>query len=255
MNRKNTFLVFLFSLFVHYGAMSQVVFDTTVQQVIGATGGSAITPWGSIDFTVGEVIVQTDSAPPSSPFPPFKWLTQGFQQPGKNALSVAAISINSPCIGANKGSVNLLVRSSLGTLQYSFGDTSDFSSKHLYEDLAPGTYLYAVKDNRFYISGSVTITENQKDCDSLLGFYTGITPNEDGVNDKWIIDSITNYKTNKVSIFNRWGDLVWSEKNYDNESVVWKGENQQGQKLPDATYFYIVEVGTNVRKGWVELSH
>jgi gliding motility-associated-like protein len=58
-----------------------------------------------------------------------------------------------------------------------------------------------------------------------------------------------------VSIYNRWGDLVWSGKNYDNVNVVWEGKNKNGQDLPDATYFYLVEIPDKTYKGWVELTH
>jgi hypothetical protein len=66
-------------------------------------------------------------------------------------------------------------------------------------------------------------------------------------------------KVNKVSIFNRWGDLVWNCDNYDNQDIagkkVWTGLSNKGAVLPDATYFYIIEAGGKTDKGWVELTH
>ena len=90
--------------------------------------------------------------------------------------------------------------------------------------------------------------------DSLpITFYNGITPNGDGKNDSWILDGIDSL-TNSVSIFNRWGDLVWKEDNYDNVNVVWVGKNNKGVELPPATYFYIIHAKGGPYSGWVELT-
>lgn len=87
-----------------------------------------------------------------------------------------------------------------------------------------------------------------------LVFYTGITPNGDGSNDTWVIDNIELYPNNTVAIFNRWGIQVWSGNNYNNSSVVWKGDNSSGQPLPDATYYYVAKVNGTTYKGWVQLT-
>lgn len=226
-----------------------------MRQVLGTTGASytfSSGPIGSIDYTVGEVMVTTDST--SSPFSSVKWLTQGFQQPDDNSLSVEAVSVNSTCIGANNGSANLSVVNSSGTVSYSWNNAA-FGSAYLFENLAPGTYVYIVKDSNFSISGFVNISEDQVDCGNQLIIYKGVSPNGDGHNDNWQIDGITNFNTNNVSIYNRWGDLIWTKKNYDNESVIWEGKNKKENPLPDATYFYIIEAGGKIYKGWVELTH
>lgn len=248
---KLSFLCLL-TLGLHHTAAAQVQNVPPMRQVLGTAGGSGTFPWGTIDYTVGEVMVTSDST--ASPFSSVKWLTQGFQQPEDNAFSVEAVGVNSTCIGASNGSANLSVINNSGTVTYSW-QNSAFGPEFLFEDLAPGTYSYVVKDGNFSIPGTVTITEDQVDCGAQLVIYKGITPNQDGHNDNWQIDGITNFKTNIVSIYNRWGDLVWTKKNYDNEAVVWDGKNTKDSNLPDATYFYIIEAGGKVYKGWVELTH
>jgi gliding motility-associated-like protein len=74
--------------------------------------------------------------------------------------------------------------------------------------------------------------------------YNGLSPNGDDKNPFFIlkyIDSLLETKSNKVSIFNRWGDLVWEGVNYDNTSVVFGGQNNNGNDLPTGTYFYKIE--------------
>ncbi|MGQ0827190.1 MAG: gliding motility-associated C-terminal domain-containing protein [Bacteroidota bacterium] len=88
---------------------------------------------------------------------------------------------------------------------------------------------------------------------SPLKFYSGITPNGDGENDLWEIDGITAFPENTVTIFNRWGEKVWNGNNYDNVKTVWDGKNG-ADLLPDATYFYVVELDKKIYKGWVELT-
>ena len=93
--------------------------------------------------------------------------------------------------------------------------------------------------------------------DSTLKFYSGITANGDGRNDAWIIDNIEYFSENNVKIFNRWGSVVYSVSNYDNDEVVWKGSTgnkYDGKELEAATYFYVATVAGEVYKGWVELT-
>lgn len=246
---KNKILVSLLACFCFF-AKAQV---TISPQVIGTSGNTGTTTSGNtVDYTVGEVFVQTYS-PTVAPFT-VKHLTQGFQQPNStsNALNISVSSVNSTCIGANNGSISIQVlTSSTPTITY----TWNAGNNNTMTNLAPGVYHYTVSDGNFSITDSVTITEDAIDCGSQLTFYTGITPNGDGNNDTWQIDNITNIKENKVWIYNRWGDVVWKGDNYDNVTTVWKGTNQGGSPLPDATYFYVIEAGGKTYKGWIELTH
>jgi len=83
---------------------------------------------------------------------------------------------------------------------------------------------------------------------------TGISPNGDGFNDSWVIDDSTANMKNVVYIFNRWGDLVWRATDYNNTSVVWRGDNQAGVPLSSSTYFYVIVKGDKTEKGWVEVT-
>lgn len=243
-------------LFVQLTSKAQ--FDTISQQVIGSTGGTSggAFAWGTVDYTVGETIIWTYD---TASFPlSVKALTQGFQQPNavNSTLDANVISANSSCIGANNGSASLNILSSTGTIQnYWLPPINDSSANQT--NLAPGTYYFHITDGNFNINDSVVIGENQVDCADSLGFYTGITPNGDGHNDFWTIPGIELVKDNSVVIFNRWGDIVWSTTNYDNitDGKVWKGTNNKGAELPDATYFYVVEGSGKTYKGWVELTH
>jgi gliding motility-associated-like protein len=53
-------------------------------------------------------------------------------------------------------------------------------------------------------------------------------------------------------IFNRWGDKVIEFANYNNTTRSWNGSNENGDPLPNGTYFYILDVkNVGVLKGWI----
>jgi gliding motility-associated-like protein len=77
-------------------------------------------------------------------------------------------------------------------------------------------------------------------CEDLVVF-NGISPNDDGLNDKLIIQGIEKYKDNNIEVFNRWGNKVYSKKGYDNNDpwdATW-----DGKMLPDGTYYYFIDNG------------
>jgi len=78
-----------------------------------------------------------------------------------------------------------------------------------------------------------------------------ITPNGDGENDTFIIQGIENFS---LSIFNRWGQEIYFEKNYLNN---WEGRNKSGEKVSDGTYYYVISPNTDEEidfSGYFQLS-
>jgi gliding motility-associated-like protein len=74
----------------------------------------------------------------------------------------------------------------------------------------------------------------------------GISPNNDTKNDTF---DLTNFDVKKLQIFNRYGMEVYSKEQYKNE---WDGKSNDGQVLPDGTYFYVIEFESGKTKtGWV----
>ncbi len=64
-----------------------------------------------------------------------------------------------------------------------------------------------------------------------------LTLNNDGKNDILFFRGISLSNNEGITIFNRWGDLVFSEFPYHNG---WDGKNKKGEDLPDGTYYYIL---------------
>ncbi|MEM7038700.1 MAG: gliding motility-associated C-terminal domain-containing protein, partial [Bacteroidota bacterium] len=66
---------------------------------------------------------------------------------------------------------------------------------------------------------------------------SGFSPNDDGKNDTFKLGGFAGFAD--VTVFNRWGNVVFSGKNYRND---WPGTNAEGKPLTDDTYFYVVEL-------------
>jgi gliding motility-associated-like protein len=82
-------------------------------------------------------------------------------------------------------------------------------------------------------SDAVTVTVRP-----AIRIPNAISPNGDGVDDTWQIDFIEQYPENTVTIFNRWGDKIFSAENYSRANE-WRGDIK-GQPAPVGTYYYVV---------------
>ena len=69
-----------------------------------------------------------------------------------------------------------------------------------------------------------------------------ITPNGDGLNDELIITCLDG-TTNQLDIFDRYGKLVFSARNYRND---WMGTHADGSSLPDGAYFFVLRIADAV---------
>lgn len=61
-----------------------------------------------------------------------------------------------------------------------------------------------------------------------------ITSDGDGINDRLSFEYLSFYPENELFIFNRWGQLLYSAKNYDNS---W-----DGSEYDEGTYFYVLKI-------------
>ena len=77
----------------------------------------------------------------------------------------------------------------------------------------------------------------------------GISPNGDGLNDSFDLSA---FNVKILQIFNRYGKKVYSRGNYSNE---WFGQADNGNELPDGTYYYVIEFNDLPSKtGWIYIN-
>ena len=71
-----------------------------------------------------------------------------------------------------------------------------------------------------------------------------ITPNNDNINDEWVIKHIEKYPDNEVKIYNQWEQKIYTKRGYDNTF--------RGDGLTEGTYFYRIKYdGGKERRGYL----
>jgi gliding motility-associated-like protein len=105
------------------------------------------------------------------------------------------------------------------------------------------TYVFPPADMTYYVVG--TDDQGCRNIDSINIFVkekpkfwvpTAFTPNGDGKNDYFIIDAWVNFNLIKMSVFNRWGALVFETTDIGRG---WDG-TFNGEKLPMDSYIFII---------------
>lgn len=70
------------------------------------------------------------------------------------------------------------------------------------------------------------------------------TPNGDGVNDLWNIPALNNYPGCLITIYNRYGSLIYQSRGY---AKPWDGR-YKGSNLPAGTYYYVIDLSPGNKK-------
>ncbi len=129
------------------------------------------------------------------------------------------------------------------------------------ESLSNGTALIVTADvsESYFIStkGGCIVDENcteirlEVECKE---YFNTFTPNNDGKNDFFEIPVLDNFPVNTVVIYNRWGDVLETIENYDNDGMVWRGTNGKNDPVDSGTYYFtVISNGELITSGWVEL--
>ena len=78
------------------------------------------------------------------------------------------------------------------------------------------------------------------------------TPNDNGINDYFVVPGLDGYNVRELTVFDRYGGVVYESNLYNND---WDGTNMSGDRLPDATYYYILTItGGKTKAGYVYIN-
>jgi len=109
------------------------------------------------------------------------------------------------------------------------------SSEESLNGLPIGMYSLIVTDNNYGCTIVYDyLLEPEHDCPEIP---TAFSPNGDGMNDYWVIGSMSDYVDAKVEVYNRWGKRVFYSPN---NKEYWDG-TYNGKSMPTADYFYIIK--------------
>jgi gliding motility-associated-like protein len=68
------------------------------------------------------------------------------------------------------------------------------------------------------------------------------TPNNDSINDVWRFSLGKGNTLKDMSIFNRWGNLIYQKtNNLSQTTVLWDGRTTSGEETPSGVYFYVLQ--------------
>ncbi len=83
---------------------------------------------------------------------------------------------------------------------------------------------------------------------SDIEVYNALSPNGDGLNDVFTIRNIERYPDNEVTIFNRWGKILYHVKGYGQYNRYFTGHSESGITVPVGTYYYVLKVNENSKQ-------
>jgi gliding motility-associated-like protein len=159
----------------------------------------------------------------------------------------------------------LLQATAIDSLSYLWVGPNDFSS-----DLSNPilTNLNATQAGSYQLlvslqgctSNPIFLNLNLANCDTTDFFIPeGFSPNQDGINDLFVIRGIQDFPQSKLLVYSRWGDKLFEADAYANN---WDGTSSFGltvgsDLLPIGNYFYILQLNNSadeVFKGVIYLS-
>ncbi|NSW45989.1 MAG: gliding motility-associated C-terminal domain-containing protein, partial [Bacteroidales bacterium] len=156
-------------------------------------------------------------------------------------ISVEIVNmVNPDCYLNSYGQAQISVQGGTPPYQITWSNGDSGFESNL---LSPGINQIWVKDlNGCEIEKSLNVQMNTVVV--LPSINNVFTPNGDGINETWEIDNLEQFKENELFIYNRWGNEVYTTKNYSN--------NWNGSDLNEGTYFYILKL--KVCDEWQEYS-
>lgn len=124
-----------------------------------------------------------------------------------------------------------------GNYSFEWSGLGDLDNK--IENLASGFYNVTVTDDN---GCQVKLTNLEVKSCTLSGTCyeasTVITPNGDNLNDLFIINCVTDNAAD-LTVFDRWGRLVYSQPNYDN---TWQGTDNDNKDLKEGGYIWVLNI-------------
>ena len=132
--------------------------------------------------------------------------------------------------------VNIQATATGGIAPYSFQWWNGFVGNSINLGLNPGNYSLTVTDaNNCINDTSFKIASLTSECIPNV-----FSPNGDNINDSWSLEDTFLYSDSKVSIYGRFGSLIFESVGYYEK---WNGTNTNGAEVPDGVYFYSIELG------------
>lgn len=150
-------------------------------------------------------------------------------EPISSSITTTTVS----CIDQADGSALVEATGGVGLFTYLW---SNGTANALNESLSNTLYSVLITDALGCTgTDSVVVPINPIACIDPVNCFT---PNGDQVNDTWVIDNMALYPDLSLTIFNKWGNLVFEQKG---TYSPWDGTYDTNE-LPAGTYYYIINL-------------
>ncbi len=224
-----------------------LLFDITVQDVtctgmadgvaiIGTIGGSGPTAWefvgGAVDVLnlfEGEYLVSAADTAGCTADSSFT-----VEADIVTDMVVEVFSTPVTCWQTSDGTVTAAVTGGQLPIQYSWSDAANQTTATAI-GLPEDVYSVTVTDNIGCTLGFLATVDPTEDC---LFIADALTPNGDGINDRWVVGGLEFYPQSEVEVFNRWGQLIFRSK----PGTTWWDGTYNGALLPASDYYYVISV-------------
>jgi gliding motility-associated-like protein len=148
-------------------------------------------------------------------------------------------------INSTENSIQIIASGGNPPYSYSIDNQKTWQNSNIFSNLKPGIYTVFVKSQL----NSCSISQET----AVIFIPNVITPNDDSFNDVFKINNIQFFPNAKISIFDRFGKVVFLSK--DINHFNWDGR-YLGRILETGTYWYILDLGNNYEKtGWILLKN
>jgi gliding motility-associated-like protein len=114
------------------------------------------------------------------------------------------------------------------------------------DNILGSTTYYVVQEENNCVSPPNDVTVTFEICDIIIP--TAFTPDGDNTNDFWNLGNIDAlYPNNLVTIYNRWGNIIYQSQPGKYELKPWDGTHNQ-EPMPVGSYYFIIEFGETFKE-------
>ncbi|MCX7862479.1 MAG: gliding motility-associated C-terminal domain-containing protein [Bacteroidales bacterium] len=168
------------------------------------------------------------------------------------AIVVHSQITNASCNYGKDGKIELEVTGGVSPYTYAW---SNNVTQPINQNIGSGNYFVTITDNtNCAFVDTFLVKASEIDCIVIPEL---ITPNGDGVNDKFEIKGIQYFEKVDIEIYNRWGSKIFSFSGsgleYMDPTKQWDGTYKDKEKCSPCSFVYIVNVysGKNPYQGIV----
>lgn len=149
------------------------------------------------------------------------------------------LGISSPFVGLSGGTntYSYEILNVLNELQSSAVSISETENSTNYTGNTPGLFEIVITDACPTVNSFSALVWFEG-CNTVFPNVFSPDNDSESLNETFQIVGLEDFPGSSMTVFNRWGTVVYEDTNYNN-SEAWDGKNSSGDNLQNGTYFYV----------------